>query len=116
MNPFFSEMMKGFDPWKAWDATKAMEMFTSSDASRMGTRFIDFQKSAFNTTFDTWIKLQEQTEKVAAIFTSGNQMMPEAGQAWMSEWQGWFKENQVKKKKTVADNFDRLKNLMNTAS
>lgn len=115
MNPLFSEMLKGFEPWKAWDVTKAMEMFTSSDTSRMGVRFIDFQKSAFNTSFDTWMKLQEQSTKVASIFTAGNQAMPEPAKAWATEWENWMKESQTQYRQFVSDNYDRLKTLMNTA-
>ena len=87
MNPLFSEMMKGFEPWKAWDYSKAMEMMNASDAARMGVRFIDFQKSAFSTTFDTLMKFQEQSRKVASIFTAGNQAMPESSRSFLEEWE-----------------------------
>ena len=112
MNQAFTDMMKGFDVWKRWDMSKNMEMFNTSDAARMGVRFIDFQKSAFNTTFDTMLKMQEQSQKVTTAFMAGNKGIPDSGRAFLDEWQAQLTSNQNEFRKYVTDHYDRLIDML----
>jgi len=116
MNQVFTEMMKGFDSWKGWDMSKNLEMFNTSDAARMGVRFIDFQKSAFNTTFDTMLKMQEQSQKVATAFLANNKAIPDSGRVLMEEWQTQLTNNQTEFQKYITDHYDRLIDMIQPKS
>ncbi|WP_300670279.1 hypothetical protein [Desulfoluna sp.] len=113
MNQVFTEMFKGFDSWKSWDMSKNLEMFNSPDAARMGVRFIDFQKSAFNTTFDTMLKMQEQSQKMTTALMSGNKSMPDSGQKLMDDWQTQLTTNQNEFRKYITDHYDQLIGMLN---
>lgn len=112
MNQAFTEMMKGFDTWKSWDMSKNMDMFNTSDAARMGVRFIDFQKSAFTTTFETMLKMQEQSQKVATAFMANNKAIPDSGLKFMEEWQAQLTNNQNEFQKYITDHYDRILEMM----
>jgi hypothetical protein len=112
MNQAFTEMMKGFDSWKSWDMPKNMEMFNTSDAARMGARFIDFQKNAFTTSFETMLKMQEQSQKVAAAFMENNSAIPAPGRALLDQWQAQLSNNQTEFQKYITDHYDRVLEMM----
>ena len=112
MNQAFTEMMKGFDTWKSWDMSKNMEMFNTSDAAHMGVRFIDFQKSAFTTTFDTMLKMQEQSQKVATAFMGNNKAVPDSSRVLMEEWQAQLANNQTEFQKYITDSYDRILDML----
>lgn len=112
MNQVFTEMMKGFDIWKSWDMSKNLEMFNTSDAARMGVRVIDFQKSAFNTTFDTMLKMQEQSQKVTEAFLASNKAIPDSGRAMLAEWQSQLTHNQAEFRKYISDHYDRCIDML----
>lgn len=108
MNESFTKAMKDFDIWKGWNMAGNMDMLNSSDAARMGARFIDFQKSAFSITFETMLKMQEQSQKAASVFMTENKAIPEQSRDMLDQWQSQLTQGQNDFQKYIVGHYDRL--------
>lgn len=75
-------------------------------------QIVDFQKSAFENTFNAMLMVQGQTEKMTEAFLSKNNMIPEESQKMLQEWTLAFKKGQEDFKKTMDENFKKFESLM----
>lgn len=112
MNESFAKAMKDFDFLKGWNMAGNMDMLNTSDAARMGARVIDFQKSAFSITFETLLKMQEQTQKVTSVFMTENKAIPEQSRAMLDQWQSQLTQGQNDFQKHIIDHYDRLIDML----
>ncbi|MDY0162988.1 hypothetical protein [Desulfobotulus sp.] len=82
------------------------------EPTKIAQQIIEFQKTAFDNTFNAMVMVQNQTEKMAETFLSKNNMIPEEGQKMLQEWMLAFKKGQEDFKKTVDENFKKFESLI----
>ncbi|TYT73602.1 hypothetical protein [Desulfobotulus mexicanus] len=75
-------------------------------------QILDFQKTAFDNTFNAMIMVQGQTEKMTETFLTKNSMIPEEGQKMLQEWMLAFKKGQEDFKKTMDENFKKFESFV----
>lgn len=68
-------------------------------------RVIDFNKAAFDNTFDTIAALQDHSEKMVKIFLEKASLFPTEGKKVITEWIETYKRGQSDFKKSVDDSF-----------
>lgn len=68
-------------------------------------RVIDFNKSAFDNTFDTIAALQDHSEKMVNFFLERASLFPPEGKKVITEWIDAYKRGQNNFKKSVDDSF-----------
>lgn len=81
---------------------KAME------PAKMVQQMIDFQKTAFDNSYNAMIMFQSQTEKMAESMLSKNSMIPEESQKMINEWILAFKKGREDFKKSIDENFTKM--------
>ncbi|RPJ01128.1 MAG: hypothetical protein EHM36_13795 [Deltaproteobacteria bacterium] len=79
--------------------------------TKMVKQVIEFQKAAFDNTFNVISMLQDQTEKTFHTFLEGGMSpMPEEGKKILNEWTESFKKGREEFKKVMDDGFKRVEN------
>lgn len=78
------------------------------EVQNFAKQIIDFQKSAFNNTFDSITMLQEHSEKAASTFMSSSPFMQNQNNKMIDEWFDGLKKGRDDFRKMVDDNFDKL--------
>lgn len=107
MKNMMDEFMKNVSSFQALDISKTPDFMKDFTGSKIGLQLLDFQKSAFNNSYNTIIKIQEQSEKIADSFLKENSAIPDEGKKMLSEWRGVLKKGQTEFKKTVDDSFKK---------
>ena len=74
----------------------------------MAKQMIDFHKATFDNTFNAFVTLQEQTEKMVNMFIDQAPWMPDDGKKAVKDWVGTYKKGREDFKKTVDDNFKKV--------
>ncbi len=74
-------------------------------------QMINFQKTAFTTTFDTVAGLQDQGEKLYNASLEQNPLIFKDQQKIMSDWTETYKKNRQNLKEVVDSNFEMLRGL-----
>ena len=88
----------------------------SIEPTQIAQQMIDFQKTAFENTYNAMIMFQSQTEKMAESMISKNTMIPEEGQKMINEWMLAVKKGRDEFKKTMDDNFAKLEDFLTSSS
>ena len=116
MNDMLKNMMdevtKNYESMKSFDLTKSFAMPKDWDSSNVSNQIIDFQKNIFNNSYNTIVKIQEQTEKMTDTFLAGNTSMPAEGRKVLDEWKVAVKKGQVDFKKQIDDGFEKLETFI----
>jgi hypothetical protein len=73
---------------------------------KMGKQMMDFYKTTFDNSFSAMTMLQEQMERMGAMYWG--QMLPEEAQKGLAEWTKSYKKNCEDFKKVVDDGFHKL--------
>lgn len=71
-------------------------------------QMIDFQKSAFDNTFNAMVMFQEQTERMVNTLLDQATWLPEEGRKVINEWAGAYKKGCVDFKNAVDENFIKV--------
>ncbi len=71
-------------------------------------QMINFQKAAFENTFDAVASLQDQGEKFFQTSLEQNPLIPKDQKKVMSDWTEAYKQNRQNVKETVDANFEML--------
>ncbi len=80
-------------------------------------RVIDFNKAAFDNSFDTIIALQDHSEKMVKVFLEKASLFPPEGKKVIAEWIEAYKRGQNNFKKSVDDSFKTVDDyLMDSAN
>lgn len=86
------------------------------EPTQMVQQMIDFQKTAFENSYNAMIMLQSQTEKMTESMISQNSMIPQEGQKMISEWMLAYKKGRDDFKKSVDDNFTKMEEFFSKAA
>ena len=71
-------------------------------------QWLDFNKLAFNNTFNAVVMFQEQMEKMASAVLVQSSWMPEDGRKAIDEMIGTYKKGREDFKKVVDDGFEKV--------
>lgn len=113
MKNMMNDLMKNVDVMKNFDFTKNMELMKDLNVSKLGLQVLDFQKSTFNNTYNTLLKIQEQSEKIADTFMKDNAAIPAEGRKILDEWRLVFKKGQTEFKKSIDESFNKAETYLN---
>ena len=81
------------------------------DQKQLLKQMIDFNKAAFDNTFNAMIMLQEQTEMMANTMLDQATWLPEEGKRAIKEWVKAYKKGREDFKKTVDENFTKVEDF-----
>ena len=79
-------------------------------------QMIDFQKTAFDNTFDAVVMFQNQTEKMANTMLEQASWLPEEGKKAIKEWGNMYKKGRDNFKKTVDENFKKAQDMFSESA
>ncbi len=85
------------------------------DQKKMLKQMIDFNKAAFDNTFNAMVMLQEQTERMSNTLLDQATWLPEEGKKAISEWVKAYKGGREKFKKGVDENFKKVEDFFKGA-
>lgn len=111
MKNMMSEMWKNMDGMKSLDFGKKLDFMKDFNAAKLGLQVLDFQKSTFNNTYNTFLKIQEQTEKIAESFMKDNTAIPAEGRKILDEWKLVLKKGQTEIKKSIDEGFSKAESF-----
>ena len=77
------------------------------EAVRIAKQMIDFQKTAFDTTFNAVVMFQDQTEKMAGKLLNEITWIPAEGKKAIDDWAKAYKLGRENLKKSMDENFKR---------
>lgn len=101
------DFMKNATSFKGFDLPQNADFLNNMTNSKVGLQLLDFQKSAFNNSYNTIVKIQSQSEKIADSLLKENSAIPAEGKKMLNEWKAAFKKGQTEFKKSVEDSFDK---------
>ncbi|MBW1659360.1 MAG: hypothetical protein JRJ48_02560 [Deltaproteobacteria bacterium] len=78
------------------------------DQNQILKQMIDFNKTAFDNSFNAMLILQEQTEKMVRTYLDQAPMLPAEGKKALTEWIKAYKKGCQDFKKTVDENFKKV--------
>jgi hypothetical protein len=81
------------------------------DMKKMGQQMIDFYKTTFDNSFHTMMMLQEQMERLGAMYWGQKVNLTEEAKKDLTEWTKSYKQNCADYKKAVDDNFQKLESF-----
>ncbi len=106
------EFMKNATNFKGFELPQGTDFMNNMPNSKIGLQLLDFQKSAFNNSYNTIIKIQAQTEKIADSLLKENTAIPAEGQKMINEWKTALKKGQAEFKKSVDDSFNKAESYL----
>jgi hypothetical protein len=111
MKNMMGEMWKNMDTMKTFDFAKKFDLMKDFNAAKLGLQVLDFQKSTFNNTYNTMLKIQEQSEKIADSFMKDNTAIPAEGRKILDEWKLVLKKGQLEIKKSIDEGFSKAESF-----
>lgn len=78
------------------------------DQKKLLKQMIDFNKAAFDNTFNAMVMLQEQTEGLANTVLEQATWLPEEGKKAINEWVSAYKKGREDYKKIVDESFKKV--------
>ena len=81
------------------------------DQKQLLKQMIDFNKAAFDNSFNAMVMLQEQTERMANTVLEQATWLPEEGKKAINEWVAAYKKGREDFKKTVDANFKKVEDF-----
>ncbi len=79
---------------------------------KMVKQVIDFQKTAFDNSFNVITLAQEQMEKVVDIHLSQAMWLPEDGKKVINQWVDTCREGRENFKKAVDNNYQKVEDFL----
>lgn len=116
MKNMMNDMWKNMDSIKSFDFGKRFDFIKDFNASKIGLQVLDFQKSTFNNTYNTLLKIQEQSEKIADSFLKDNAAIPAESKKILDEWRLVFKKGQTELKKSIDESFSKAESFFTEAT
>lgn len=78
------------------------------DPKQIAKQMIQFNKAAFDNTFEAMTTLQEQTEKMVTMFLEQVPLIPAEGKKAINEWLKAYKKGRTDFKAAVDDNYKKV--------
>ena len=116
MKNMMGDMWKNADVMKNFDFAKKLDFMKDFNTTKIGLQLLDFQKSTFNNTYNTLMKIQEQSEKIADSMMKDNSAIPAEGRKIIDEWKLVFKKGQSEIKKSIDESFTKAESFMNEST
>jgi hypothetical protein len=85
------------------------------DPNQMLKQMLDFNKTAFDNTFNAMLTIQEQNEKMFNTFMDQATWMPDEGKKLIFEWINAYKKGCEDFKKAADDNYKKVVDYFKTA-
>jgi len=81
------------------------------DPKMMAKQVIEFNKTAFDNTFNAMVILQDQMEKVMNFYMEQNKILPDEGKKAIIEWIKAFKRAREDFKNSVDENYKKVESF-----
>jgi hypothetical protein len=82
------------------------------EQKQMFKQMIDFNRAAFENTFNAMTTIQNQTEQMVQMFIDGSWGMPEESKKLMQEWLNAYRKGRENFKALMDENFNRLESFL----
>jgi tRNA 2-selenouridine synthase SelU len=86
------------------------------EANKIAKQMIEFQKAAFNNTFNSIAMMQDQSEKMVQNLMQQNPALPKQSMDAFNEWLNMCKKARDDYKNAVEEGFKNLENLFGAGS
>jgi hypothetical protein len=91
--------------------TQPKERSIQMDPKQIAKQMIKFNKTAFDNTFDAMIALQEQTEKMMAMYMDQAPLIPAEGKKAINDWLKAYKKGRVDFKAAADENYKKVEDF-----
>jgi hypothetical protein len=81
------------------------------DPKQIAKQMIQFNKTAFDNTFNAMTVLQEQTEKMMGMYLDQAPLLPAEGKKAINEWLKAYKKGREDFKTAVDDNYKKVEDF-----
>ena len=78
------------------------------DQKKLFKQMLDFNKSAFENSFNAMVMLQEQAERAANTILDQATWLPEDGRKGIQQWADSYKKGRDEFKKLIDENYSRV--------
>jgi polyhydroxyalkanoate synthesis regulator phasin len=78
------------------------------DQKQIFKQMVEFNKGAFNNSFNAMVMIQDQTETLANTMLNQASWMPEEGKKAIRDWVESFKKGREEYKKAIDDAFGKV--------
>jgi hypothetical protein len=78
------------------------------DQKKLFKQMLDFNKSAFENSFNAMVMLQEQAERAGSTILDQATWLPEEGRKAVQDWVGAFKKGREDFKAMIDENYKRV--------
>lgn len=78
------------------------------DQKQLFKQMFDFNKAAFDNTFNAMVMLQEQTERIAHTMLEQATWLPEDGRKAIMDWVEAYKKGRENFKRVIDDSFQKV--------
>jgi hypothetical protein len=78
------------------------------DPKQIAKQMIQFNKTAFDNTFDAMTALQEQTEKMMAMYLDQAPLIPAEGKKVINDWLKAYKKGRADFKAAADENYKKV--------
>ncbi|MFH1081169.1 MAG: hypothetical protein V1766_13075 [Pseudomonadota bacterium] len=75
---------------------------------QIAKQMIQFNKTAFDNTFDAMTVLQEQTEKMVTMYLDQASLIPEEGKKVINDWLKAYKKGRADFKSAADENYKKV--------
>ena len=84
------------------------------EPKQIAKQMIDFNKTAFDNSFEAMAVLQDQTEKMVTSFIEQNALIPEEGKKAVSDWIKSYKKGRNDLKVAADESFKKVESFFAT--
>jgi hypothetical protein len=81
------------------------------DPKQIAKQMIQFNKTAFDNTFNAMTVMQEQTEKMIGMYLEQAPMMPAEGKKAIADWMKAYKRGREDFKASVEENYKKVEDF-----
>ena len=82
------------------------------DPKQIAKQMIQFNKTAFDTTFNAMTVLQEQTEKMMGMYLEQAPLLPAEGKKAINDWLKTYKKGREDFKTAVDENYKKVEDFI----
>jgi hypothetical protein len=95
-------------PGMSLETKQTKERRNKMDPKQIAKQMIQFNKTAFDNTFDAMTVLQEQTEKMVAMYLDQAPLVPAEGKKAINDWLKAYKKGRVDFRAAVDENYKKV--------
>jgi len=81
------------------------------EPKQIAKQMIDFNKTAFDNSFEAMVVLQDQAEKVVSSFLAQNALIPEEGKKAVNDWIKTYKKGRTDLKTAADESFKKVESV-----